>query len=218
MFDRGRFPNVTKVVFGWRFIDIPDCYIEYFPNATNAMVEEAMPVLDVTPNKEVAMILNDAADVGLSNVVDVATYNALRSWAIDNRQHDESQNSAMARVMMSQFAWSAFALDAPELLTRTMPIRKEEIKVASFEKSDDEGLFSLEVSIDDVTIGSTADGARLAMVFGIEGATSLSENAFSSDNVSVEAAAPVDGKVKLVAKPNTNKTSNSFFMRVRVNQ
>jgi len=212
------FPAVTNVVFGWRFVELPEDYLARFPNATNAMVEEAMPVVDGASNKEVATILNDATDAGLSNVVDVATYNALRTWAIDNRQYEESQNSAMARIMTSQFAWSAFALDAPELLTRTTPIQKDEIKVASFEKSDDEGLFALEVSINDVTIGSSADGARLAKVFGIEGATSLGENAFSSDNVSVEAAASVDGKVRLVAKPNTSEPSNCFFMRVRVNQ
>ena len=78
----------------------------------------------------------------------------------------------------------------------------------------------MEVAIEDVVIGDAADAARLAMVFGIEGANSLMENSFASENVIVEMTEPMNGKVHLVVKPNVdaNAGADSFFMRVRVSQ
>ena len=220
MFARGWFPKVTKVVFGWRFIDLPQDYLEYFPNATGATVKEALPDLNGASDEKVAMILNNAFDTGLTNVTDIATYNTLRSWAIGNRQQEESQNAAMARILTSQFAWSAFALDAPELLTRGTPIQDGDVKISSFTSNGEQGTFSMEVAIEDVVIGDAADAARLAKVLGIEGANSLTENSFASENVTVEMTEPMNGKVHLVVKPNVdaNVGGDSFFMRVRVSQ
>ena len=220
VFATGSFPKVTKVVFGWRFIDLPQDYLEYFPNATGATVEEALPDLNGTSDEKVAMILNNAFDAGLTNVTDIATYNTLRSWAIGNRQQEDSQNAAMARILTSQFSWSAFALDAPELLTRETPIQNDDVKISSFTSNGEQGSFSMEVAIEDVVIGDAADAARLAMVFGIEGANSLTENSFASENVIVEMTEPMNGKVHLVVKPNVdaNAGADSFFMRVRVSQ
>lgn len=218
VFRNGRFPNVAKVEFGWRFIELPYDYLECFPNATVATVREALPDLSGASDEEATMILSHAADGGLTNVTNVATYNALRSWAIDNCQHEVSHNAAMARVLTSQFAWSAFALDAPELLTRENPIQNDDIKIASFMSNAGQGTFSMEVSIDDLLIGDAADPARLAKVFGIEGATSLTEDSFASENVTVELTEPMNGKVHIIAKPKMNSGDSTFFMRVSVSQ
>ena len=62
----------------------------------------------------------------------------------------------------------------------------------------------------------------LKTVFGIEGASRLSDNAFSPDNLTLEAVKPEDGKVKITVKLPSPKTGEgtdcaaAFFMRAKV--
>lgn len=84
----------------------------------------------------------------------------------------------------------------------------------------DDGSLTLEVGLKDIEIGSEEDKDRLVKVLGLEGASELDTTNFSSDNVTVTADTPKDGKVKLTAQPKASAKGDgkAFFMRVRVNQ
>ena len=78
--------------------------------------------------------------------------------------------------------------------------------------------FAFEVAIDGVNIGSGMAAETMLMenlkkVIGIEGATTLAPNAFSSDNINVTFEKPVDGKAKLTVSSPAD-ADNTYFMRV----
>ena len=84
-----------------------------------------------------------------------------------------------------------------------------------------DGKFALELSVKDIDIGAgNVDDAtvqeNLAKVFGIEGATSLEDSAFSTGNVVYTFGTPVGGKVKIEAK-SAIETDGRFFMRAKMN-
>ena len=73
--------------------------------------------------------------------------------------------------------------------------------------------FDLVVSIAGAEIG---EGALLAEVLGIEGATELDESAFSFDGMTVSLERTADGKVKAIVVPEGSPAA--FFLRVRIEE
>ena len=74
------------------------------------------------------------------------------------------------------------------------------------------GGFLFELGLNGVDIGDNATAANLAKIFGIEGASALDRNDFSSDNVTFSFGAPNDGKATIVAEPKDGN-AESFFLR-----
>ena len=112
-------------------------------------------------------------------------------------------------------------------------ITSNDVRIVAFEAADvDSGAmgssrptFAFEVAIDNVNIGGGMVAVEtlkenLKKVLGIEGAASLVESAFSSENVDFEIGTPKDGKATFTAKPKDSAKGDggAFFMRVRVNQ
>ena len=61
----------------------------------------------------------------------------------------------------------------------------------------------------------TAAEARLKTVFGVEGADTLNESAFSSDNVGLALAPTGDGRLKATVTPPVD-AGDAYFMRLKV--
>lgn len=170
-------------------------------------VAEVIP--EVKDDSEVEAVLKESADTKLvENIKDAAEYNAYREWAA------KLPDVTPQQVKASPQAWLSYALDADTLIAEAP--QSEDVKIDEFKaETSTPGEFNLSVSVENVTIGENAKTENLAKVFGIEGATSLDGNGFSSENVGIEFGKPVDGKVKLKATPK-DKSVKSFFMRVKV--
>ena len=69
--------------------------------------------------------------------------------------------------------------------------------------------------VEGVEVGSAAQEENLKQVFGLEGATSIDPNAFSSGNVDLTFGTPEGGKVKFTAGPKDTEVQ-TFFMKVRM--
>ena len=170
-------------------------------------VAEVIP--EVKNDAEVEAVLKESADTKLAeNIRDAAEYNAYREWAA------KLPDVTPQQVKESPQAWLSYALDADTLIAEAP--KTEDVKIDEFKaETSTPGEFNLSVSVENVTIGENAKTENLAKVFGIEGATSLEGNGFSSENVGIEFGKPVDGKVKLKAT-SKDKSVKSFFMRVKV--
>ncbi len=68
--------------------------------------------------------------------------------------------------------------------------------------------------IDHISGAETGEAARLAEVFGVEGAAELDEAAFSSDGLSVSLVRTDEGKAK--ATVTTVGAPATYFLRVKV--
>ena len=80
--------------------------------------------------------------------------------------------------------------------------------------------FVFEVTIDGVNIGGGMVAVEilkenLKKVLDVEGATTLSPEGFSPDNIQITFEAPVDGRARFTVTPPAD-VGNSFFMRVKV--
>jgi hypothetical protein len=191
-------------------------------SAVDSIPDDPIPViLDEATGDEIAEALAESADERLTTfVTNIAIYAEYRNWAQGVKGiNGWTATASAAAVKASDKAWISFALGADRLIEEE--ITKEDVMIEAFEPSADEpDEFSFEVSIKDVNISSAADKARLATVLGIEGATSLDDSAFSSENVDFYIGTPKDGKATFTAKPKEDAkgASDAFFMRVRVNQ
>ena len=129
------------------------------------------------------------------------------------------KGATAAEVKSAPNAWLSYALNTTNLVAT--PVAGD-LKVDSIVPSQN-GVFALELSVKDIDIGmGNVDDAtvqeNLAKVFGIEGATSLDDAAFSAQNVIYTFGTPVDGKVKVEAKnANAGTGGGCFFMRARIN-
>lgn len=168
--------------------------------------DDPIPDIGDTPSAaEIQSALTGSADAKLTeNITDVETYNAYRDWAttIGAQAVKESPN-----------AWLSFALQSDKLIEKA-PVQGD-LKIDDFTPSVTDGGFDMTVSLDGVDIGSEASKENLKKVFGIEGATSLSGDAFSSTNVELEFGTPVGGKVKCTAVPK-DTSATSFFMKMKL--
>ena len=154
-------------------------------------------------------------------LTDVPAYSAYREWAQTVRRSDGATAAGKQMVKSSDKTWFSFAVDSPKLVERE--IVKDDIKVEDFAMSLSGGQFDFTVGITGVEIDNAAKTEYLKTVFGIEGAPRLGDNAFSPDNLTLEAVKPEDGKVKITVKlppPKTGEGTDgappAFFLRVRV--
>ena len=97
-------------------------------------------------------------------------------------------------------------------------ITSDDVHIVSLDVEDGDALetmrsisFALEVTIDGV---NTGEGAQLAEVLGVEGATELVESAFSSEGLSFILQRTADGKIKATVTPAGSPPA--FFIRVKV--
>ena len=176
---------------------------------------EKDPIPEVGENPTVEDIedaLYGSCDARLMRRIATASgYAAYHSWA------DKvcGQGFAMRQALKdSPNAWLAYMIDAAGLVNKPALVG-EDVVIESIEASSAAaGAFDLVVSIADAEIGEDATSARLAEVFGVEGATELNESAFTSEGLSVTFERTADGKVKAVVAPAD--TSPTFFMRLKI--
>ena len=139
------------------------------------------------------------------HVVGTAAYTAFRNWV-------DGKELSHAAVRDAPNAWLSYALDAPALMAKAMPLASEDIVIESIVPSGvTAGTFDLVVDIAGVEIGTAA---RLVEVLDVEGATELDESEFSSDGFSFYLQRTAAGKVKVTVTPEGSPAS--FFLRVRV--
>ena len=216
------YPAVTNVVFGWQFEEVPEDVGYVFPALAVSGVEDAFPQIDSGTESGIAAslhdVMKDSHDIGLTNIVDMATYNAFVNWAESVGGNGQSRNQTLAMVKKSSNAWLSFALGAGTLIDNKLS--SDDVRIESFSPDVGSGQFIFEVSIAGVDIGSGAVAEtvlkeNLKKVLGVEGATTLSSDTFSYDNIEITFDAPVDGKARFTVMPPSN-AGNSFFMRVKV--
>jgi hypothetical protein len=175
--------------------------------------KEAVPELREDDTAEtVASALEGTADAKVAeNIKDVAAYSSYQKWTTGVK------GATAAEVKAAPNAWLSYALNTTNLVA--IPADGD-LKVESIAPAQD-GKFTLELSVKDIDIGAgNVDDAtmqeNLAKVFGIEGATSLDDSAFSTGNVMYTFGTPVDGKVAVEAKSAID-TDGRFFMRAKMN-
>ena len=156
---------------------------------------------------EVSAALNGVRDTRLTdNITTVEKYAAFLSWVETVAKTDATTRQ---KVRDSSLAWFAYALDL-ETLPETAP---ESLSINEIAANDD-GAWSLSVSVGDLSVGSDADVNDLKTVFSVEGATELTEASFSPDNVKTTFSAPQDGKVKVSVAPKND--AGRFFIRMKM--
>ena len=174
----------------------------------SAAPQEPIPVIDDNATKEqVENALEGSADAGLkTHIIDATTYNEYRAWA-NNKIGDADAVKSAAN------AWLSFALKTDALIENAPS--DGDLKVEKFEPSAESGKYEFTISVKDIEVGSDAAEAQLKEVFGLEGATTLDDSAFSADNVGISFGTPENGNVKFTAEPK-DKTATSFFMKVKM--
>ena len=177
---------------------------------------------------DVESALSVGTDAGLTNITDVAVYEAFRQWVDSVKGVDGTTAAGAQAVKDSTRSWLSFALGADRLIGRDLT--SNDVHIVSFGVGDALGggamgasrptSFAFEVAIDGVSIGGGSVAVEtlkenLKKVLGVEGAAMLDESAFSSDNIEITFDAPVGGKARFTATPPIDAGS-SFFMRVKV--
>ncbi len=165
------------------------------------------PLPEITGAGEIKAVFAKAGDeVRLkANISTEATYNAFRDW-VDGKELEH------ASVKDSPNAWLAYVLDSVGLMAKTAALVSEDVVIESLAPSSaTAGAFDLVVCIGGAEIGT---GARLTEALGVEGATNLTESAFSTEGFSAALERTADGKVKATVTPDGSPPS--FFLRVMV--
>ena len=159
----------------------------------------------VTDDMVSEALAGSADSIITSKITTPSLYTEYRQW-IDSKEL--SHKAAKA----SPNAWLSYALDAPTLMAKNLPLASEDVVIESIEPSSITAeAFDLVVNIAGAEIG---EGARLAEALGVEGVAELNESAFSSEGLSVTLERTADGKVKATVTPDG--APPSFFLRVRV--
>ena len=167
--------------------------------------EEAVdPLPEVATDSDVMNALAGAADeTRLSaHISSKAKYDKFRAWVNSNGlDHQAVKNSA--------HAWFSYAIGANGLVEKAF--QNDDVTIKSLNVAANGG-FSFEVDVKDVALGADATAENLATVFGIQGAASLREGAFSSTNVNVTLGTSANGRLSVAATPK--QASGVFFIRV----
>ena len=233
---KGNAPNVGNYAFsgvasgcvayvpvdstGWG-VDIPGTWnglqVMYndnvlFPELTN----------DATPLDVVAALDGSAAFGLAANVTNAAQYSDYRTWVLSVTNGTVTAQA----VKESVHAWLSYALGSDRIIERD--IASNDVQIVGFEAlagAAASGVgrppaFTFEVAIDGVNIGGGSVVVEtlkenLKKVLGVEGAETLTPDAFSADNIDITFGAPVNGKAKISVSPPAD-AGNSFFMRVKV--
>ena len=190
-----------------------------FVQVRTTLSDEIFPQLaeDATV-EDVESALSVGTDAGLTNITDVAVYEAFRQWVDAVKGVDGLTTAGALAVKDSTRAWLSFAVGADRLIGRELT--SDDVKIESFTPASTDGKFEFTVSVKDVNIGggSVAEETlkeNLKKVLGVEGAATLTPSAFSSDNIDITFGSPVNGKAKIFVSPPAD-AGNSFFMRVMV--
>lgn len=172
--------------------------------------EGAIPAVDPLPEVEsdsgVAEALAGAADETRlkAHIANKAQYDLFRAWAdAKGLDHKAVKNSARA--------WFSYAIGANGLVENAF--KNDDVAIKSLEVAANGG-FLFEVDVKDVALGATATAENLATVFGIQGAASMKEDAFSSNNVAVALGVSANGRLSVTATPK--QAGGTFFIRVRM--
>ena len=161
------------------------------------------PLPRVESDSDVDAALEGFADVNLAaNIASRTEYNAYRAWV--NRRGFDHQT-----VKDAPKSWLSYALDSSVLIDKRF--RKDDLSIDMFAPKSAGG-FLFELGLNGVDIGDNATTENLAKIFGIEGASALDRNEFSSDNVTFSFGAPHNGKAIVLAEPK-DETAESFFLR-----
>ena len=168
---------------------------------------DALPALDgAATDNDAKAIIGGLSDASLLDEIDgTAAYTTFRSW-VDGK--------ALSHTLVKDApnAWLSYALDAPGLMAKATALANEDVVIESIAPSGAAaGAFDLVVNVADAEIG---EGARLAEVLGVEGATELNESACSSEGLTVTLDRTADGKAKATVIPDG--APPAFFLRVRV--
>ena len=199
-----------------------DSDYNYNPQCTNVTVLRSIELgrAGGGPSpRSIALMLTGAGDAGLAaNITNAAVYSAYLDWITTVKGSDGTTAAGEKAVWASPYSWLSFALGSDTLMTNSLT--SADVTITSFAPAGDDGAFALEVEIAPLAIGSgVADQAvllsNLAQIIGIEGATSLATDNFSSDGIGVTFSSPDNGRIRLLATPPAD-AGDSFFMRVKV--
>lgn len=161
------------------------------------------PLPRIESDADVEAAIEGSADDNLAaNLTNMTEYNAYRAW-VDRRGFDHQT------VKDAPKSWLSYALDSSVLINKRF--RKGDLSIDIFAPYTAGG-FLFELGLNGVGIGDNATAANLGKVFGIEGASMLDGNNFSSENVTFSFGMPNDGKATIVAEPKDGNTE-SFFLR-----
>lgn len=194
----------------------------YYPQCTNVTVLRSIELGQAGggPSRQsISLMLDGAADSGLAaNITNAAVYSAYLDWTTTVKEAASADAAGEKAVWASPYSWLSFALGSDTLMTNSLT--SADVTITSFAPAGDDGAFALEVEIAPIAIGSgVADQAvllsNLAQIIGIEGATSLATDNFSSDGIGVTFSSPDNGRIRLIATPPAD-AGDSFFMRVKV--
>ena len=212
---------VHQLSTGWdvsipgRWNNISIAYSDYSP----------LPALSDDANHEtVKAALSGVADAGLAaGITNASMYNAYCGWV----QSITNAILTAQSVRDSYTAWHSFALGADALIKND--ITSDDVHIISFRTDATTPVgttlpnCSFEVAIDGVDIGASDAvsletlKANIKKVLGVEGAATLSPDAFSQDNLEIVVDTPVNGRARFTVKP-PNDAHKAFFMRVKVNK
>ena len=163
--------------------------------------------------------VNKAHSMGLEvwalveNITDVEMYSKYREWALSVNDSTGASVAGAEAVKASPNAWLSFALGSSTLIADE-PVDGE-VAIDSIGTISSDGTMAFTVSIEDIAVGDGALEENLKKVFNIEGTTSIGDSSsFSSDNVEIHLAEPVDGKVKFTVSPKGSP--NTFFIRSKL--
>ena len=166
------------------------------------------PIPEISDASEIAKALDGSADSRLAeNITSLAEYNLFREWATS------LPNTTLDEVKASSTAWMSFAFDQSKLIANE-PVEGD-VAIASLDAVAADGSFEFSVNINQIDVGDGAVEENLKKLFKIEGATALGNEAnFSSENVEIELAGPVNGDVKFKILPKDSP--DSFFIRAKL--
>ena len=161
------------------------------------------PIPEIGSDADVSGVLAGSADARLADHIKTAVeYNAYRAWVnAKGLDHQAVKNSPRT--------WFSYAIGANGLVEKTF--QKDDVSIDSLAIASG-GSFTFELSVMDVLIGTSATAANLATVFEVQGASSLSENSFSSTNANVSLSVSANGKLSVGVTPKA--TCGTFFVRV----
>ncbi len=164
------------------------------------------PLPEIASDSGVADALTGAADEARlkAHIVGKAQYDRFRAWA-------DAKGLDHQAVKDSPRAWFSYAIGAGGLVEKTFT--KDDVTLKSLKVAAD-GSFSFEVDVTDVALGASATAEGLATVFGIQGAATLADDAFSSKNVTVTLGVSANGRLSVTATPK--QAGGTFFVRVRM--
>lgn len=163
------------------------------------------PLPEIGSSAEVALVLAGSTDSRLvAHIATKADYDGFRTWV-------DEKGLSHKTVMDSRRAWFSYAIGANGLIDRVFG--NEDVNIVSIVPMAG-GVLTFDAAVAGAPVGAGASPERLASVFAVEGADTLSEEAFSTNSVDVTFAAGLDGRLAVSATPKVS--GDAFFMKLKV--